>query len=1127
MKIVTLLTIPLFWGIVSASPPFREVDGKVSDLNNLHNQESQNKNIPDLETIDFDKDESDDVSRVKLWKRSIFPLFQKDSNPILNKENNEDKKDLGFVLNGFNIGKKIVDHALQVLSKLVQNSKGGNSLLKSEELDKLTNIQADSKPHEVKKRENVQLLNVGGKNAAKTKETDKTKLNKSLKKTADLENQKKTEAKKEEIFNLIPTITVHKEQKHVKPNNNKNDNSSPVNKQKTSNAEALVNVQRNKRGTSMSLWNTSDEDSEETNDVVTHSHVSAVLKNRYATAAEAINSGLAIQKILQQAKANAAEAQRDVGDDYELVHFDNELSKWLDESLEFNFDDGKPIDHYLPPHTPIAKKQDVFIHPKSAYRPNAKWNANARAPPFRHNIPAIRAHRYQNSDVRWRHNKNPGYGNKNHGNTQWMGHNHNSEEDNNDHDEHLYEHLTSHILQGKEHGTKQDIYNIHGKDNKKIKHKKHNMLGQKNRSKYRDYGWNTIASSSAETIHEKTYTPSTWIVQDKIGNIHDDGTPVVRAKALKRKNKSSRKGVGNRGYWNAADSAAGAKASASIVHDIQKNAHDYEKLLPSEWLIDDKIDSSEHYVVPHTVSVSAHQSHIDNSIAIDSEYSEIISTENDVINKKKQKLPQWSAGQQQTGSNIDGNTSDDESTVTSTTSTASDEDHKSSPLAETTATNKNKQTLQSATNRKKFTLPDVRAHAESTATATHEISKEKKKKIAQNKIDNYYSEIDIDNHQTHIPSEWLAKKIKQKIYNVNLHSDDEDVIESNIHDSGINHMALLDKIAQESVESSNEVNQSMLNSDDKILGDNESDTSSVDASTQVIAKGQAETSTRGKSRKKTKYDDITALVNDEDTETGAAPSDTSAGAAEDEKPQNGASGHASLEESDSAAAASTEASGSTDSEVGSSTSDADKPLAWTEGGKKSEHDDSAAAVAEANAEAVAAASATTEGVDESEKPKKGAGGHASLDESDSAAAALATASASGHASLEESDSAAAASTEASASTDSEVGSSTSDADKPLAWTEGGKKSEHDDSAAAVAEANAEAVAEANAEAVTAASGTSEGVDESEKPKKGAGGHASLDESDSAAAALAAAAASAESEAGIRDSDADKPLAWTE
>ncbi|KAK2579368.1 hypothetical protein KPH14_003233, partial [Odynerus spinipes] len=259
-------------------------------------------------------------------------------------------------------------------------------------------------------------------------------------------------------------------------------------------------------------------------------------------------------------------------------------------------------------------------------------------------------------------------------------------------------------------------------------------------------------------------------------------------------------------------------------------------------------------------------------------------------------------------------------------------------------------------------------------------------------------------------------------------------------------------------------------------------------------------------RKKSGHDDIAASVAEANAEAVAAASATSEGVDESEKPKKGAGRHASLDESDSPAAALATASASAESEVGSSDSNAHKPLEWIEGGKKGGHYGSAASVAEAsaeaNAEAIAAASATSGGVDESKKSKKGHGPHASLDERDSAAVAVAAVS---------------AVAAASASADSEVGSSDSDAHKPFGWIKGGKKGKQDDIAASVAKANAEAV--------FAASATSKGVEESEKRKKSPGLHASMDESDSSAATVAAASAVAGSAVDSSRGDKSLPTGW--
>lgn len=77
MKILTILLIPLFWGIVSATPPFREVNLIKDELSNFNNHEKQRK-IPDLRTVIPDENKLEpDATRSKLSQRSLYPQFQK------------------------------------------------------------------------------------------------------------------------------------------------------------------------------------------------------------------------------------------------------------------------------------------------------------------------------------------------------------------------------------------------------------------------------------------------------------------------------------------------------------------------------------------------------------------------------------------------------------------------------------------------------------------------------------------------------------------------------------------------------------------------------------------------------------------------------------------------------------------------------------------------------------------------------------------------------------------------------------------------------------------------------------------------------------------------------------------
>ncbi|KAL2712912.1 extracellular matrix-binding protein ebh-like [Vespula squamosa] len=383
MKILTILLIP--WGIISATPPFREVNLIKNEISNLNNHERQRK-IPDIETVISDEDKLEpDATRTELYKRSLFPQFRKDSEFSLDKGNNEDIANFGATfLNGFKLGKKIIGDIIQSFFKFISVFNSKEDLPKFEELNQLVGDIFKNKFYEIEKTENTKLGNA----IVDNEEGDTIKSNKNLRNIFNLKNEKKVRKIDEEMLHsIIPQIIANENQRSSKLGNNehsdKSDNDEFETKQRKLYSEAPNNVLRTKRDTHIRLCNTLNKDSK--NCLINLDRINVVAKNKQPSIVESSNTDLSFTKIIQKANAEAKKFN-----EFQIEVPDGEFSKWLDDNAEYSVDYPKSLNtspkyestttniKATSTETPLNKKTDKSVSIKtyieSDYKDlNLKW----------------------------------------------------------------------------------------------------------------------------------------------------------------------------------------------------------------------------------------------------------------------------------------------------------------------------------------------------------------------------------------------------------------------------------------------------------------------------------------------------------------------------------------------------------------------------------------------------------------------------------------------------------------------------------------------------------------------------------------------------------------------------------
>ncbi|KAI4487240.1 hypothetical protein M0804_005389 [Polistes exclamans] len=323
MKILVILLIPSFWGIVSATPSSKGINLVKDELQNLDNQQNQNKNL-DLGAAVPDKQKSEqDATRNELRKQSLFPSSQKDHVSSPDKEKIDDTvKPKNIILNGFELGRKLIDRIVQSILKIIH---------------KFNSDISKNKLHNIQKRENTKPRNV----------IVKYKKDERLKNTFNLKNARKRKIIDQEVLHsIIPQITVNNNQRSSISRYNerlkKTDNNGYKTKRRQLYSEAH-NVQRNKRGIHTLLCNTLNKD----NKNCPH-NTDAVVKKEKTSIVGSLNSGPAHTNIIQKINAEAAKLN-----EFQMSASDSEFSKWLDNTPEYYFDYSEPLD-ISPKYTPIA-----------------------------------------------------------------------------------------------------------------------------------------------------------------------------------------------------------------------------------------------------------------------------------------------------------------------------------------------------------------------------------------------------------------------------------------------------------------------------------------------------------------------------------------------------------------------------------------------------------------------------------------------------------------------------------------------------------------------------------------------------------------------------------------------------
>ncbi|KAI4484939.1 hypothetical protein M0802_012935 [Mischocyttarus mexicanus] len=296
MKILAILLIPLFLGIVLATPTFKEIHSIKDTLENHDNQQNHIENLNLIDSITNKSKFEENDTRSEHWKGSLFPLFQKNRKNSTDKEIIEDNVNpKGILLNGLNIGKQIVDDIIQTISSI---------------LYKFNNDIFNNKNHDRQKRESTKLRNV-------TEYTFNLQLNiKKIKYQKPYPMLKMRGREKiidqEALHSIIPQITVNNNQRSSISRNNelfkKIDNNGFEIKRKQLYTEA-DNMKRNKRGIHKPLCN-----------------------NNHNKEAVKLN-------------------------DFHINVQDGEFTKWLDNTPEYYFDYSEPLDissKYTPPPPPSS-----------------------------------------------------------------------------------------------------------------------------------------------------------------------------------------------------------------------------------------------------------------------------------------------------------------------------------------------------------------------------------------------------------------------------------------------------------------------------------------------------------------------------------------------------------------------------------------------------------------------------------------------------------------------------------------------------------------------------------------------------------------------------------------------------